>query len=76
MGFRTPGVTINGRGLRIAGEGGYFTRTTKFTVKLVPGGMVPVVVHRTFVTQKSYPAGAAHPPETGVYVHVDPLSLE
>jgi hypothetical protein len=57
-------------------EGGYFTRTTKVTLKLVPVGMVPVVVHRTLVTQKSYPAGAAHPPETGVYAQVDPLLLE
>ena len=60
----------------VAGVGGYFTRTTKFTEKLVPGGMVPVVVQRTFVTQKSYPAGAAHPPLTGPYAQVAPLSLE
>ena len=70
------GETKNGRGLRIAGERGYFTRTTKFTVKPVPAGMVPVVVQRTFVTQKSYPAGAAHPPLTGKYVQNAPLSLE
>ena len=45
------GDARNGEGSRIAGERGYFTRTTKVTVKPVPAGMVPVVVQRTFVTQ-------------------------
>ena len=31
----------------------YFTRTINPTVNAVPVGMLPVVVHRTWVTQKS-----------------------
>lgn len=54
----------------------YFTLTTSPTLKPVPVGMLPVVVHRTWVTQSSYPAGAPHPPLAGVYVQVDPLLLE
>jgi membrane protein involved in colicin uptake len=41
--------------MRIAVDDGaapsYRTRTAKVTLKLVPDGMLPVVVHRTFVAQ-------------------------